>query len=119
MKIADRVYFDKDSALARVGGDRELYRELAGIFIEECPVLLAELSEAIGQGDYKTLVRAAHTLKGRAAFLGAATLEQMSLRLETTATTSELIVLRNMLDSISIEAGQLNSKLKDTLSERL
>ena len=50
--------------LARFDGDIELLKELAGIFLQECPRMLDEIRAALGAADSKALERAAHTLKG-------------------------------------------------------
>jgi two-component system, sensor histidine kinase and response regulator len=49
---------------ARFDGDCELLRELAGIFLQECPKTLDDLREALRAADPKAVERAAHTLKG-------------------------------------------------------
>ena len=50
--------------LARFDGDSELLKELAGIFLAECPKMLEEIRAALSAADSKALERAAHTLKG-------------------------------------------------------
>lgn len=56
--------FDRAAALDRVGGDLELLVELAGMFMEDCPQLLAEIENAVRNGDSDALRQSAHTLKG-------------------------------------------------------
>jgi len=53
-----------NTALARVGGDHELLRELAGLFIDECPRLLRDIGAALASGDAFKLKCVAHNLKG-------------------------------------------------------
>jgi two-component system sensor histidine kinase/response regulator len=55
---------DEAEILARFEGDIELLRELAGIFIDECPNYLAAIREAILSANPKALETSAHTLKG-------------------------------------------------------
>ena len=50
--------------LAPFDGDSALLKELAGIFLQECPRMLDEIRAALGAADAKALERAAHTLKG-------------------------------------------------------
>jgi two-component system, sensor histidine kinase and response regulator len=50
--------------LARFDGDVELVRELAGMFLDECPKYLGDIREAINSGNAKGLEHSAHTLKG-------------------------------------------------------
>jgi len=55
---------DRAAVLARLDGDEELLAELAGLFIQESPKLLAAIQQAIERADPKGLERAAHALKG-------------------------------------------------------
>jgi HPt (histidine-containing phosphotransfer) domain-containing protein len=50
--------------LARMEDDRELVRDLLGIFSEEFPPTLRSLQEAVACGDMKKVETAAHSLKG-------------------------------------------------------
>ena len=73
---------DLDTAMARVGGDAELLRELAGLFLEECPRMLSILHAALDRGDSKSVERTAHGLKGSVANFGADTAVELARRLE-------------------------------------
>jgi HPt (histidine-containing phosphotransfer) domain-containing protein len=55
---------DKNKILAHLEGDAELLGELAGLFIQEYPRLIAKTHEAIAQTDGLALERAAHQMKG-------------------------------------------------------
>jgi CheY-like chemotaxis protein len=50
--------------LAHFDGDAELVRELAEIFLRECPRLLADIRAAIQSSDAQALQHSAHSLKG-------------------------------------------------------
>lgn len=56
--------FDLSEALERVDGDRELLGELAGLFLDSCPTYLANIQQALQQGDAQALALSAHALKG-------------------------------------------------------
>ena len=75
---------DVAAALARVDGDRGFLGEMAVMFLEESPRLLAQIREAVAAGDAAGLVGPAHTLKNwtgnfvaSAAFEAVTTLEAM------------------------------------------
>jgi PAS domain S-box-containing protein len=51
-------------ALARIGGDQALLADLAKIFCEKSPKLLAAVQDAVAQKNLVDLRRAAHSLKG-------------------------------------------------------
>lgn len=55
---------DRQFALSRVGGDEELLKEIALIFLEDYPNSLREIRAAIASGDASQLERAAHSLEG-------------------------------------------------------
>jgi CheY-like chemotaxis protein len=63
--------WDPGAALARVGGDRELLKELVHLFLDECPKWLAEIRQALDAHDAAALRRAAHSLKGGLGHFGA------------------------------------------------
>jgi two-component system, sensor histidine kinase len=56
--------FDLSEALERIDGDRELLSELAGLFLDSCPTYLANIQQALQQGDAQALAFSAHALKG-------------------------------------------------------
>jgi CheY-like chemotaxis protein len=74
--------FDKKAALNQVDGDIELFKEIAGIFIEDSKKQLEEINQAITSGDTKALERAAHTLKGAVGNFAAKGAFEAALKLE-------------------------------------
>jgi two-component system, sensor histidine kinase and response regulator len=73
---------DCDAALARVGGDADLLKEIARIFLDDCPRAMAEMRDASARGDCVLLERAAHGLKGAASNFGASNVVAAALNLE-------------------------------------
>lgn len=51
----------------RLGADEDLARQLAALFVEECPRMMASVRESAAAGSAEQLHRAAHALKGSAA----------------------------------------------------
>ena len=62
---------DREVALSRVGGDLELLKEIAVLFLENYEAWLGELREAAARGDAKVVENTAHGLKGSVANFGA------------------------------------------------
>jgi CheY-like chemotaxis protein/HPt (histidine-containing phosphotransfer) domain-containing protein len=81
---------DPAVALARVGGDEKLLRELVGLFKKECPGWMAMARSAIERGDAKELRRAAHTVKGTVGTFGARAAFEAAEQLETMGRTGDL-----------------------------
>jgi PAS domain S-box-containing protein len=79
---AQPLAVDLATALDRMGGDVELLRELAGLFLAECPQRMAEIHQAILRRDASGLRASAHTLKGSVANFGAQAAAEAAGRLE-------------------------------------
>jgi|GEM_PF-1704344 len=71
-----------DAALERVLGRRDSYEALLRRFVERQPGQLAEGAAALADGRLDDAVRAAHTLRGAAATIGADALAQQAAALE-------------------------------------
>ena len=73
---------DRAAALARVGGDIDLLKEIAALFLDEYPRALDEMHKALAVGDAQTLERSAHGLKGSVANFGASAAVDAAFQLE-------------------------------------
>jgi two-component system sensor histidine kinase/response regulator len=73
---------DRAAALSRVGGDLELLKEIAELFLNEYPRELAEIRQALATGDALMLERSAHGLKGSVANFGARSAVDSAFQLE-------------------------------------
>ena len=69
--------------MRRVSGDAELLGELIALFRESYPVQLAQLREAIAQGNSYGVERAAHALKGSVGNFAAKEAFELAFQLET------------------------------------
>src|ERR1700685_1049069 len=81
---------DRQLALARVGGDLELLREIAALFLDECPRALLEIHQALEREDSSKLENAAHSLKGSVANFGASAAVAAAFRLEQMGRAQQL-----------------------------
>jgi PAS domain S-box-containing protein len=81
---------DWEHALHEVGGDHELIRELASIFLETYPQWLAKLREAIDQRDSAAVRRLAHTLRGSVGQFQAEAAAQAAERLQALGERGDL-----------------------------
>lgn len=114
---ADRQQVDGDAALdraailERVGGDVEFFRELAGLFVEDCPRLLTEIHAAIVAGDARGLEHAAHALKGSVANFGAEPAREAALRLELLGRSGDLTPARDACAALDHEIARFTDAL--------
>jgi two-component system sensor histidine kinase/response regulator len=102
---------DLQAALASVGGDPALLRELIGLFLESCPGLLSEIRYAAAEGDAARLKRAAHTLKGSVGYFSAPAAVVVAQRLERMGRDNDLTGVEEALRQLEIEIEKLRSAL--------
>ncbi|HTP87040.1 MAG TPA: Hpt domain-containing protein [Bryobacteraceae bacterium] len=103
------------AALDRVGGDEELLRELAGLFIDDYPRQLQQIEEAIGKQDWKTAEREAHSLKGAVANFGASDASEAARAVEFAAREGRYSELSALLEGTRAEMVRVRAEL-DRLS---
>lgn len=114
------MIFDYNKLLEAAAGDEDLVRELVGIFIDECPELLARIEMAVRDNKPRLLHEAAHTLKGPLSSMGAyAALDQV-VALETMGINEDLhkadIAFKKLKDMINELVNELNTH-KGVLTE--
>ena len=92
--------FDLADALSRLEGDRELLRDVAGMFLSESQRLLQAVRAAVSASDARALQIAAHALKGSASTFSAGALvtaawvlEQMGRKGDLSAADAALATL--------------------------
>ncbi len=68
---SDAITLDLALARENFGSDEKLLCEIAGVFIEDVPQLIAELEKAYKNADTTSVCRLAHSLKGLCATFGA------------------------------------------------
>lgn len=98
-------------ALERIGDDAELLKELAEIFLEECPNLRGEIQAAMSASDAAALDRAAHTLKGSAANIGGEGVRAAALRLEEIGRSGDLAGAPEALAALDAEIPKLEEAI--------
>jgi PAS domain S-box-containing protein len=105
--------FDKATALQRVAGDEELLRELAALFLQECPHLLAAVGTAVSEGQPAVLQRAAHTLKGAIDNFASPAAYEAAHRLEKLGRDGNLVDAKEACAALEKEINCLNVVLAD------
>jgi two-component system sensor histidine kinase/response regulator len=103
---------DHNVALSRVGGDTELLKEIAVLFLETYPDVLQEIRTAAENGDAQTLERSAHGLKGSVANFGAAAAVDAAMLLENMGRTHQLQEATQGLRNLEIALSALRPELE-------
>jgi two-component system, sensor histidine kinase and response regulator len=109
--VAAAPVVDRAALLDRVGGDEDLLREIAAIFLDEYPALIEEIRSALDVLDAKGIERAAHSLKGSVANFGAQAATQAAFRLETLGRKGQLDEAPRAFDDLLWELQQLHPAL--------
>jgi histidine phosphotransfer protein HptB len=93
------------------GDNDEFLREIAGIFLEDTPLRMAELDHSLAAGDIATFTRAAHSIKGSSANLGAVGLRAVAEKLEHQSRTEGLGNVTGLLADLRNAFTQAQTEL--------
>jgi HPt (histidine-containing phosphotransfer) domain-containing protein len=107
----DRV-LDYEGALARFGGDKQLFVEMAGILLEDTPKLNAELAKAVAEKDASLIRSRAHALKGLLAGCGGVRAARICQLLEHAGEKSDLSRIDSLLEDLDSEVERLTTALR-------
>jgi HPt (histidine-containing phosphotransfer) domain-containing protein len=107
----DDLVLDEGALLALLGGSHGLVRELAGIFDADIPGRLAELQQAVAQGDASRARRAAHGLKGSTGSLCGRVAAGAAERIEQLAAAGDLDGVRAELPALEAALAELSRAL--------
>lgn len=104
---------DWDQALARMLGDPEFLREMAGTFLAECPRWMSSLASAVSTGNATQVRLVAHTLHGALTALAAKGAEPPTRRLESMGRAGMLAESPTALAELTIEIDKLSRALHE------
>jgi len=104
-------------AISNLGGDRSLYAQVTQIFLDDIVVQLATLDKALAAGDFHTARRAAHTIKGTSATLGADLLRQAALTMEKACESGDLAAISGADPAFRAEVVATSDALRAFLQQ--
>jgi PAS domain S-box-containing protein len=81
--------YDHEEAMERLGGDLDLFREVAETFVSEVKASFGELAKGVERRDREGIYRAAHAIKGVCANLAAHTAASAAKEIEELARDEE------------------------------
>jgi signal transduction histidine kinase/DNA-binding response OmpR family regulator/HPt (histidine-containing phosphotransfer) domain-containing protein len=103
--------------LEAFGGDRDLLRDVAAVFLEECPTLLADLERAAADRNREAVRQAAHKLKGAIAPFSRQAAYRAGMELETTAASADWPNLESLLADLKTHVAHLTAALSDQVQQ--
>jgi len=98
-------------ALERLGGDEELLREVASLFLDEYPQLMHEIRSAAETRDADALQRAAHSMKGSVSNFGADGVYQAAFALEKKGRAGDLEALEPCIRELACALENIHPAL--------
>ncbi len=107
--------FDFEKAVASLGGDEELLREVVTLFLQHGPQMLKELREAVDEGKDVESQRKAHSLRGALQCLGADRVATTVQAVESHAAAGEAVALGESLCSLEEQMSSLVSILSNSV----
>jgi HPt (histidine-containing phosphotransfer) domain-containing protein len=104
---------DATGALARLGGDKQLFADMAGFFYEDAPRLYSELREGVQQRNAAGIRMSAHALKGLVAGCGGVRTATVAQKVETAAHENDLSNIESLVESLGEELERLRQALQE------
>lgn len=97
--------------LERLDGNKLLLRRLTDAFAEEYPQLLSQIYSALDAADAEQARRAAHTLRGAAASLGAAKVAEAATEVESAGAAADFAAARAAAETLERELERFITQL--------
>ena len=85
---------DRRKALHWLGGDERLFAKVTTIFVNNIPAQVEALKGFIEAGDNDATERAAHTIMGSSAMMGAAVMSEEAGKIERSAMKADMAAAR-------------------------
>jgi two-component system sensor histidine kinase/response regulator len=109
--------FDRAAFARQTGGDAALRDEIIQMFLEDCPVRVEEIRNAVTAGDTAALMASAHALKGAAAYLSAEALRTCAADLERAGRERRLDAAPPLLAALDAAVAELLPELRNVHGE--
>jgi signal transduction histidine kinase/HPt (histidine-containing phosphotransfer) domain-containing protein len=103
--------YDRQIAMAHMEGDGDLFREMAELFIEESPKMIAQVQNAVSQGDIDAIAKAANAIEGSLGVLAAANALHAVDLIETIAQSGDPQGMQEAAGALVVEVQTLSSEL--------
>lgn len=102
---------DLKGALARLGGDAELLKQLAVMYLEDVPTLIQELHLALERTDHEEVARIAHSISGLSSTFGAAKCCAISRAIEAAGRRDDLMAAGSQTAGLQSEFEHVREAL--------
>jgi signal transduction histidine kinase/CheY-like chemotaxis protein len=110
---------DEAAAVSRLGGDVDLFKKMAQLFLKDSPSLMGQIREGISRGDSRAVEQSSHKLKGSAAYLSAGQVQEAALTLETLGRSHDLLGAEGPLKVLEEAVSGLVTRLETIATEEV
>jgi CheY-like chemotaxis protein/HPt (histidine-containing phosphotransfer) domain-containing protein len=107
----DKEVFDQQELLDRLGGDEEIFREIVATFLEDAPLQVEKLKQALREGNAAWVERQAHSLKGSAMNMAGKALQTVALEMEVAGKEGNLGRAGSLVEKLDREFERLKKSL--------
>jgi len=114
--LATPSVMNRETALARMGGDERLLLQMADFFLTDAATLVAELDEAVRTGNVRGGHHAAHSLKGLAANFEALPAIAAARQIELSCRDGNLEACVPLMPRLKDEIARLSAALQAMMS---
>ena len=111
--------FEKAEMLARMDDDHDLLAEIVEIFLEDAPIQISKLKQALRSNDTDLIAQQAHALKGASANISAHALRQSALAVEQAATHHHTEKIAKLINILENDYNALKVHLSEHVLNRL
>jgi len=109
--------FDLSGAMETVLGNKDLFRKIAGMFLENCSDYIAKIKKGIAENDGGILEREAHSLKGAIGNFRAKEAYEVADRLEKLGKEGKMATAAEGLSNLERALNKFASEMKIVLQE--
>ncbi len=103
--------FNEKFLLDRLDGDKELYREVLQTFLQDAPLQIEKLKQALQKEDLSQTEKQAHSLKGAAMNIGGIALQDVAFDIEVSGKNRDLNQARLLMQKLNKEFESLQKAL--------
>jgi HPt (histidine-containing phosphotransfer) domain-containing protein len=97
------------------GDGDEFLKEIIAIYLEDTPQRIAELEESLAGGDTPRFTRAAHSVKGSSANLGAMAVRHVAEQLEQQSHKQGLGNVAHLVAALKVQFGRAQDEFSKLL----
>jgi len=108
---------DAAALLAGFNGDAKLVQDVAEVFLQDGPVMLARLRDAARNRDATALAATAHAIKGSAGLFSQGPAYRSARRLEERARAGDLTTADTLCADVEADVSRLMAELRDLRNE--